>query len=94
MQPATLHHTIQPNWTPQGFQEFVPQTYDAGQVPQQSDAQVNMIGYQDPFPLGNAVTGMANTHQPASINPYAHDPTALAGATYFQNAATFAQPVR
>lgn len=40
----------------------------------------------DPFSLGS-------THQQPPINPYAHDPNALASASFYQNAGTFAQPV-
>lgn len=89
MQAATLQHpqSGQPNWAaPTNFQEFVPQQYDA------TDAS-NMMTYNDPFSLVSTVQGLANTHQQAPINPYAHDPNTLASASFYQNAGTFAQPV-
>jgi len=95
MQTATLQHpqSGQPNWAAPSFQEFVPQQYDASQMVQSNDAS-NMIAYNDPFSLASTVQGMASTHQQPTINPYAHDPNTLATATFFQNAGTFAQPVR
>lgn len=89
MQAATLQHpqSGQPSWTaPTSFEEFVPQT--------QHQYEPAVMNYTtDPFALASTVQGLANTHQQPSINPYAHDPNALASASFYQNAGTFAQPV-
>lgn len=89
MQAATLQHpqSGQPSWTaPTSFEEFVPQT--------QHQYEPTALNYNsDPFSLASTVQGLANTHQQPPMNPYAHDPNALASASFYQNAGTFAQPV-
>jgi PAB-dependent poly(A)-specific ribonuclease subunit 3 len=89
LQPA------QNDWTSaRSFPEFVPQNYDIGQVMAQTDpnSAANIMSTYDPFSLGSTV-GLAG-HTQAQINPYATDHASLAGAAYFHNAGTFAQPVR
>ncbi|RDI78833.1 hypothetical protein Vi05172_g11187 [Venturia inaequalis] len=90
MQAATLQHpqSGQPSWTaPTSFEEFVPQT--------QHQYEPTALSYNsDPFSLASTVQGLANTHQQPPMNPYAHDPNALASASFYQNAGTFAQPAQ
>ncbi|QDS77819.1 hypothetical protein FKW77_005997 [Venturia effusa] len=89
MQAATLSQAPsgQPSWTAStNFEEFVPHAHP------QYEPVINFAN--DPFSLASTVQGLANTHQPPPMNPYAHDPNALASASFFQNAGTFAQPAQ
>jgi hypothetical protein len=94
LQPTTQPAQSQADWSARQFQEFVPQSYDSGQVMSQTDAHsaANMIGSYDPFALASTV-GLAG-HVATQMNPYAADQSSLASAAYFHNASTFAQPVR
>ncbi|KAF1947491.1 hypothetical protein EJ02DRAFT_91414 [Clathrospora elynae] len=68
-------------WHTSDFQEFVPQSFE-GQMADPS------VGY-DPFSTSTSISTLAgSSHQPASINPYAHD----ASATYYQNTNAFQTP--
>lgn len=70
-------------WAPQEFPEFVPQSFDAQLV----DPSVSTLNY-DPFNASGLPALPSSGHQ-ASLNPYAQDATALAGAAFYQNANTF-----
>lgn len=93
MQPALS----QSSWTsPQAFQEFVPQAEYPNSMLQQPDSHVgtpSMLGYADPFAMNQSVAGIANNHATPTLNPYAQDSTSQAGATYYQSANIYAQPV-
>ncbi|KAF3034759.1 PAB-dependent poly(A)-specific ribonuclease subunit 3 [Didymella keratinophila] len=72
-------HTKEPSteWQGQDFQEFVPQTFD-GQM-------VEAASSYDPFSTSSSSIAVSAS----TINPYAQDPSGLAGASYYQNANTF-----
>ncbi|KAF2641951.1 PABP-dependent poly(A) nuclease 3 [Massarina eburnea CBS 473.64] len=75
-----------PEWHPQEFQEFVPQTFETQMV--DSNTQAHALAY-DPFNTSSTIPSITGTgHSGASINPYAQDPT-LSSASYYQNAAGF-----
>ena len=85
----------QSNWAAQTFQEFVPQDFPT-QILQQADPQAAaaaLLGYADPYAITSNVQGLSGNHQQTTLNPYAQDNGPLVGATYYQNASAFAQPV-
>jgi hypothetical protein len=93
--PTTFADSSQQSFQTPQFQEFVPQqSYESGQVLPHADQYGGAATYAnlDSYALTSAM-GMANPQAQSQINPYAHDPAALANA-YYQNATTFAQPVR
>ena len=97
-QPVPVQPAAEAGWpVGQGFQEFVPQTEYSSQMIHHADpasaAAATMLGYTDPFTLTPGVQGIPNNHVAATLNPYAQDTSALSGATYFQNAGGFTQPV-
>ncbi|PVI04807.1 PAB-dependent poly(A)-specific ribonuclease subunit PAN3 [Periconia macrospinosa] len=84
--PSLQNKEPVPEWHPQEFAEFVPQTFENPMV--DSNAQAHALSY-DPFNTSTALSSITGAaHQASAINPYAQDPT-LSGASYYQNAASF-----
>ncbi|KAJ5658790.1 uncharacterized protein N7484_002439 [Penicillium longicatenatum] len=86
-----------PDWTTVGeVQEFVPQGYDAAHVsPLQGNGNgaIAAAGAFDPFVTASPLSATGGVG-PVSTNPYAHDATALGGATFFASQTGFQQPVQ